>query len=217
MAELDTSLHPDGADAAEVLRGRSLLLGFTGLIPLALMVPILMLHLYAVGIVEGLIAGAAVIAYHLARGQGITSLDALSISFAVPTAVLFFAFGNRTIIENLDVAIYTLLAGLIAVSLIRRRPWTEQFAKRVIPQEFWQRPAFRIVNMRITALWAGAFLVCDALAVFASGALRRYVPIALLFATALAVPRIARWYRARLSAADLEQPSGLPDEPTLAR
>ncbi len=214
MADLD---HVAEADPEEVLRGRSLILGFTGLIPLALMVPILMLHLYAVGIVEGLVAGAAVISYHLARGQGITNLDALSISFAVPIAVLYFAFGNQTIIENLDVAIYTLLAGLIVLSLIRRRPWTEQFAKRVIPPEHWTRPAFRIINMRITALWAAAFLICDALAVFASGALRRYVPIALLFATALAVPRIARWYRARLSAADLEQPGQAGNELTAAR
>jgi hypothetical protein len=214
MADLD---HVDDANPEEVLRGRSLLLGFTGLIPLALMVPILMLHLYAVGIVEGLVAGAAVISYHLARGQGITSLDALSISFAVPTAVLYFAFGNQTIIENLDVAIYTLLVGLIVVSLIRRRPWTEQFAKRVIPPEHWTRPAFRAINMRVTALWATAFLICDALAVFGSGALRRYVPIALLFATALAVPRIARWYRSRLSAADLEQPGEVPDQLTAAR
>ncbi len=199
MADRDPDPHsPPEAQ----LSGRSLLLGFTGLIPLALMIPILMLHLYAPGIVEGLAAGGAVIGYHLAREQGITSVDLLGSSFAVLTAVLYFGFDNRTIITNLDVAIYTLLAALIVVSLLRRRPWTAQFARRVISPELWDSPAFHSINMRITALWGAAFVVCDLLALLGSESVRRYAPIALLFATAMLVPRLARWYRARLSQPD---------------
>ncbi len=54
--------------------------------------------------------------------------------------------------------------------------------------------------MRITALWAAAFTVCDAIALLAPGPLRVFIPIALLFATALAVTRLARFYWARLLA-----------------
>jgi hypothetical protein len=191
--------QPPATSEVELLRGRSLWLGFTGLIPLMLMVPILLLHLYAAGIVEGLLAGSVVITYHLARQQGVTSVDLLTVGFAALNAVLYFGFDNRTIIANLDVAIYTLLAAIIVLSLIRQQPWTTQFAKRMVPQQMWDRPAFHTINMRITAIWAAAFLACDLVALLASGSIRRYVPIAVLIVTAALVPRLARWYRARLT------------------
>jgi hypothetical protein len=49
---------------------RRRLLPFTGLIPVILMVPVLALNLYGAAIVLALVSGLAVIAYHLARGQG---------------------------------------------------------------------------------------------------------------------------------------------------
>jgi hypothetical protein len=188
-------------DERDVLRGRSLLLGFTGLIPLALMVPILLLHLYAVGVIEGLIAGAGVIGYHAGRGQGVTTVDSLAVGFSAISAVLYFGFGNETLIKHLDVAIYSLLATVVMLSLARRQPWTAQFAKRLVPPELWNRPAFHMINMRITALWAAAFTFCDLLALFGSGPARTYAPIAVLIATAVVVPRLARWYRGRSLAA----------------
>ncbi len=205
---------PESRDE-EVLRGRSLLLGFTGLIPLVLMVPILMLHLYAAGIIEGLLAGSVVIGYHLARGQGVTSVDLLAIGFAGVNALLYFGFGNRTIIENLDIAIYTLLTAIIAVSLIRQRPWTTQFAKRMVPADLWEQPAFHTINMRITAIWAAAFATCDLIALLGSGSTRHYVPIGVLLATAALVPRLARWYRARL--AEPNRTATRSDNQTLAQ
>ncbi|HEV3228248.1 MAG TPA: hypothetical protein VGY97_02140, partial [Solirubrobacteraceae bacterium] len=132
--------------------------------------------------------------------QGITSVDLLAVGFGALNAVLYFGFDDKTVIQNLDVAIYTLLAALITLSLVRRQPWTAQFARRVIPPELWERPAFHTINMRITALWAGAFVVCDLLALLGSGAVRHYAPIAVLITTAVLVPRLARWYRARLLA-----------------
>jgi hypothetical protein len=195
MAELQQRPAIPDVDS---LRGRALLLSFTGLIPLMLMVPILMLHLYAAGIIEGLLAGSGVIGYHLARKQGITSVDLLAVGFAALNAVLYFGFDNRTIIANLDVAIYTLLAAIIVLSLIREQPWTTQFAKRTVPPQMWDRPAFHAINMKITAIWATAFVACDLIALLGSGSIRRYVPIALLIVTAVLVPRLARWYRARL-------------------
>jgi hypothetical protein len=52
--------------------------------------------------------------------------------------------------------------------------------------------------MRITAMWAFAFLACDAFALLASGLLRNFAPITLLLTTAALVPRLARAQRARL-------------------
>ena len=61
--------------------------------------------------------------------------------------------------------------------------------------------------MRITALWAAAFVVCDLLASLGSGPARRYAPIALSMMTAMLVPRIAPWYRARLLALTPGEPA----------
>ena len=72
------------------------------------------------------------------------------IGFAALNAVLYFGFGDRTIVANLDIAIYTIVAAMIVLSLIRRRPWTEQFAKRMVPAHMWERPAFHTINMRIS-------------------------------------------------------------------
>jgi hypothetical protein len=179
-----------------------MLLGFTGLIPLIAMVPILMLRLYTAGILEGLVLGSGVIVYHLVRRQGVTSIDLLAIGFAALNAVLYFGFGDRTIVTNLDITIYTIVATMIVLSLIRRRPWTEQFAKRMVPAHMWERSAFHTINMRISSLWAASFVACDAIALSTDGAVRRFVPIALLIATAAIVPRFARLLRARLMAAE---------------
>lgn len=200
-------------DERDVLRGRSLLLGFTGLIPLVLMVPILLLHLYAVGIIEGLVAGAGVIGYHSGRRQGITSVDLLAVGFSAISGVLYFGFGSEALIKHLDVAIYSLLATLVLLSLARQQPWTAQFAKRLVPPDLWDRPAFHTINMRITTLWAAAFALCDLLALFGSGPVHTYAPIAVLIATAVIVPRLARWYRGRVLAAGQADEALVPASP----
>ena len=182
------------------MRGRSLLLGFTGLIPLVVMVPILLARLYAVGIVEGLVLGSGVIAYHLLRGQGVTSIDLMAIGFSTVNAALYFGFADRIVIANIDIAIYTLVVAMIGLSLIRRRPWTDQFARRMVPPSVWEDPTFRTINLWTSVLWAISFGACDTIALSTGGTLRRFAPIALLVGTAAATPLLVRHLRARLTA-----------------
>jgi hypothetical protein len=183
-----------------LIRGLSLLQGFTGLIPLVVMVPILLVRLYAVGIAEGLVLGSGVLAYHLVRRQGVTSIDLIAIGFSALNAALYFGFADRAVIANIDIAIYTLVAATIVLSLIRRRPWTEQFARRMVPPYVREDQAFRTINMSTSFLWAVSFVACDAIALSTSGALRRFVPIALLVGTAAVTPPLVRHLRAQLTA-----------------
>src|SRR3954452_2205307 len=114
----------------EALRRR--LLPFTGLIPVLLMVPVLAFNLYGLAIVLSLVSGAGVIAYHLSRGQGVTSLDLILLGFGLLNAILYFGFDNAVLLDHIDAVIYTVLAAPAAWSLVRGPAWTTQFTKRTV-------------------------------------------------------------------------------------
>jgi hypothetical protein len=53
-------------------------------------------------------------------------------------------------------------AGLLAIvlgSLIARRPFTLQFAREEVPQEYWANPQFIATNYMISGVWAAAFVI----------------------------------------------------------
>jgi hypothetical protein len=177
---------------------RRRLLPFTGLIPVVLMVPVLALNLYGLAIVLTLVSGAGVIAYHLSRGQGVTSLDVILLSFGAINSVLYFGFNNAVLLDHIDAVIYTLLAAQATGSLFRDPPWTTQFTKRTVPEAAWSLPEFRAVNRFSTALWAACFAACDAVALTVAHPLRVYLPIALMVGVAVVSRRLARAYLARL-------------------
>jgi hypothetical protein len=177
---------------------RQRLLPFTGLIPVILMVPVLAFNLYAVAIGLGIASGAAVIAYHLHKGQGVTNLDVILLGFAVLNAVLYFGFGSSLLIDHIDAVIYTVLSVLAAASLLGGTPWTTQFTRRTTSPVVWERWEFRRINQSSTALWALGFAICDATALVARHPLRLYAPIALMVALAVISRRVARAHLAHL-------------------
>jgi len=177
---------------------RRRLLPFTGLIPVVLMVPVLAFDLYGLAIVLALVSGAGVIAYHVSRGQGVSSLDLILLAFGAVNAVLYFGFDNATLLDHIDAVIYTLLAAQATWSLFRDPPWTTQFTKRTVSPEAWELPEFRAVNRFSTAIWAACFAVCDLVALAAGEPWRLYLPIALMVLTALLSRRLARAHLARL-------------------
>jgi hypothetical protein len=195
--------EPEPTAAAEPALGRREALRrrlrpFTGLIPVVLMVPVLAFNLYGLAIVLTLISGAGVIAYHLSRGQGVTSLDAILLAFGALNAVLYFGFDNAVLLDHIDAVIYSLLAASATWTLFRDPPWTEQFTRRVVAPEAWERPEFRAMNRFATVMWAACFAACDAVALTAAEPWRLYVPIGLMVATAVASRRLSRRYLARL-------------------
>jgi hypothetical protein len=172
------------------VRSSSPWLAFTGLLPVVLMVPILIAHAYAAGVIVAVVGCVGVVVYHLARGQGITSLDVLALLFAVLNAVLYFGLGTTWLIGHVAIVFYTLLALQSAVSLFRGDPWTMQFTRRVVRPEFVADPRFRRMNVRTTVVWALAFAACDALSVLVHGAAGTWLPLVVL-ALAVVVSRIS--------------------------
>lgn len=186
------------------VRSSSPWLAFTGLIPVILMVPILLVHWYALGVIVAVVGCTGVVAYHLVRGQGITSLDILALVFAVMNVVLYFVIGNEWLIKHVAVVFYTLLAVQCGVSVVRREPWTMQFTRRVVTPEFAEDPRFRAMNMRATAVWTVAFTACDVVALTVSGGAGTWVPVGVM-AAAVVVSRLSG--RSYLSAADVAMES----------
>lgn len=165
---------------------------FTGLLPVLLMVPVLLAHAYLAGVIIATVAAAGVVGYHLARRQGLTALDVLAVTFAVANLVLYVGFGNAILIHHVDAVFYTLLAGQSALSLLTGSPWTTQFTRRTVVPEFWDHPAFRHMNVVVTRLWVGCFVLCDVMALTLPDPTRVLAPVALLAVTAVLSRRIGR-------------------------
>jgi len=74
---------------------------------------------------------------------------------------------TRQNVENLDQysqAISSGALGIIALgSIVFGHPFTIDYAKDSVPEEFWHTPTFRRTNIVLTATWAVVFLVCAVL------------------------------------------------------
>ena len=138
------------------------------------------------------------IAYHLARGQGVTSLDVILIAFGAVNAVLYFGFDSALLLDHIDAVIYSVLMTQATWSLFRDPPWTAQFTKRTVAPQAWELPEFRSVNRFATAMWAACFAVCDVIALTAAQPWRLYAPVVLMLVTAVASRRLSRRYLAHL-------------------
>ena len=80
------------------------------------------------------------------------------------TMVLFAALAIFTTAEHWKWTVMAVRlsvdAGLLAivlVSLAIGRPFTLQYARERVPEQFWHLPLFLTINRRITWAWAGAF------------------------------------------------------------
>jgi len=102
----------------------------------------LIAHAYAAGVIVAVVGCVGVVVYHLARRQGITSVDLVALMFAVVNVVLYFGLGNTWLISHVAMVFYTLLAQA-AVSLFRGDPWTTQFTRRVVRPDLVADPRFR--------------------------------------------------------------------------
>ena len=165
---------------------------------MAVTVPILVFRLWAFGIVTSLLGGLLVIAYHLRQKQGVAALDLVTVAFGLLNAVLYFGFHATVVLEHLDVVIYSVLFVQVAGSLFGGTPWTVQYAKRVADPALWESPQFLAINRVTTMVWATAFFLSDASALWLRGPAGKIAPAFVLVATAIATRRIAASYRKRL-------------------
>jgi hypothetical protein len=106
-------------------------------------------------------------------------------------------------------------AGLLAIvlaSLAAGRPFTLQYARERVPEQYWHAPLFLNINRRIAWAWAGAFaaMVATHAAVVFVPAVPFWVDIVVTVAALAAAFRFTAWYpgHARKKAADVVVQAG---------
>jgi hypothetical protein len=130
------------------------------------------------------------------RGESVKILEVGSlILFGLLTAYTLLA-SPRWTVATVRLAVDGGLLGIALVSLAIDRPFTLQYARERVPEQFWGLPIFLITNRIITAVWAATF----AIHVAADGA-AEYVPaipiwldVAASIAALVGAIWFSRWY-----------------------
>ena len=133
----------------------------------------------------------------------------------VTGAVVFAAFGivgavNPAVdafLADYGRALATFILAVVIFALLPVLPFTEQYARETVPQQYWHSPVFRSVNRRISAAW-GAVIAGHAVSTALASVLTEPAttlpsrPVDLLFNWV--IPVLLTWwawrYTARVSA-----------------
>jgi hypothetical protein len=107
-----------------------------------------------------LVIAAVLVGRSLSRGESVKLLEATAVgTFALmgvwaivdPASDAFLADYGRGLAALVLAAVIALTLGV--------RPFTEQYARESVPQEYWDSPRFHAINRRISAAWAGTAAV----------------------------------------------------------
>lgn len=88
--------------------------------------------------------------------------------------------GMSWIIPYNGVLIYASLAAVTFGSIVLGTPFTLQYARQMVDRELWENPLFIRVNVLMTGVWGGVFLVnflLDAIALRESGGAAQEISI----------------------------------------
>ena len=106
------------------------------------------------------VVAAALVVVSLVRGGSPKVLE-------VAGAVVFAAFGVTGalvpaadgFLSDYGTSLATLLLAVVIFALLPVMPFTEQYARETVPQQYWNSPVFRSVNRRISAAWGAVIAV----------------------------------------------------------
>ena len=87
-----------------------------------------------------------------------------------------------TVLSNYSVTIVysCLFIAAFVPPLIGMDPFTYHYAKKMAPKAVWENPIFIRINIIMTYVWAGIFVVCIILSLYPSVVTRAYIPLALI-------------------------------------
>ena len=132
------------------------------------------------------------------RGESVKVLEVGSLAlFGVLVLYTLIAAPNWTV-ATVRLAVDGGLFVIALVSLVIGQPFTLQYARESVPQEFWTAPVFITTNLRITAAWAAAFAVmtaADAAAQYVD-AIPLWIDVAATIAAFAGAVWFTRWYPA---------------------
>jgi len=167
------------------------------------------------GSVPGLAAGAVAAALLLLRD--VAGQRQAPKILELGTLVLFAGLALYAVLARPDWSLATVrllvdggLLAIVLASLVLRRPFTLQYARAQVPQEFWNSPVFLHTNYAITGVWALAFAVMVAadLSFIYLSALPPQVGIAATVVAIIAAVKFTAWYPQRVRARAEQSPLG---------
>lgn len=133
------------------------------------------------------------------RSRSISILDVAALLFFGVLVVLALTLDRAALqpIEDRAQLLSSIVIAIVALgSLAVGRPFTEFYAKKETPREYWNSPVFKQINRVLSGLWGGVFVLnalCDAAVAFwgANTDLFNWViPIVVI----VAAVKITGWY-----------------------
>ena len=137
------------------------------------------------------------------RRESIKILEVGSFVLFGALTVYTLVAAPRWTVATVRLAVDTGLFSIVAVSLAIGRPFTLQYARERVPEQFWDSPIFMAVNRAISWVWAGSFAVhaaADAAAEFVP-AIPLGVDIGASVVALAAAIWFTRWYPAKVQRA----------------
>jgi len=154
------------------------------------------------------------------RSRSISVLDGAGIVFFGVMVVLALVLDRAALqpIEDRAQLLSSIVIAVVALgSLAVGRPFTEYYAKRETPREYWDTPTFRKINRVLTGLWGGVFVVnalCDAAVGFWGANPDVFNWVVPVVAIVVAV-KITGWYPEHVKARLDEQQHGAHEAPSI--
>ncbi|MEU8005499.1 hypothetical protein AB0B66_30445 [Catellatospora sp. NPDC049111] len=132
-------------------------------------------------------------------------LEIVSVLFfgALTVAGLVLDHSRLLWLEQYAQAISSAVLAVVVLGSLAFTPFTEQYAREQVPQQFWSSPRFKHVNRMLTLVWGLVFAVCAVLGFLAqpenggSAWLNWIIPIALLAGAF----KFTAWYPEHVKAA----------------
>ncbi|MEU7820489.1 hypothetical protein [Catellatospora sp. NPDC049133] len=132
-------------------------------------------------------------------------LEVVSVLFfgALTVAGLVLDHSRLLWLEQYAQAISSAVLAVVVLGSLAFTPFTEQYAREQVPQQFWSSPRFKHVNRMLTLVWGLVFAVCAVLGFLAqpenggSAWLNWIIPIALLAGAF----KFTAWYPEHVKAA----------------
>lgn len=171
-----------------------------GLSPFLVFFVLMRLASPAAGLAGALVVSALLCLRMRLRGESVKILEVGSLAlFGLLTAYTLLA-APRWTVATVRLAVDGGLLAIVLVSLAIGRPFTLQYARERVPEQFWASPIFMAVNRAITGVWAASFAVlvaADAAAEYRP-AIPLWVDVVASVAAFLGALWFTRWYPAKV-------------------
>jgi intracellular septation protein A len=167
---------------------------FLGLTPFIAFFLLMRLSTPLVALAAAFVISAALMARGWHRGSGVKILELGSLILFGLLTLYTVATRADWSVAGVKLAVDGGLAAVVLASLAARRPFTLQYAKEQVPEQFWKQPLFIRTNDIITGVWALEFLLasaCDAAAIYLPS-----VPLGAEVAVSIAALVGAIWFTA---------------------